>query len=105
MYVKGASPFETLANQTLIIKSDNLKELSVLKSKAPLAMDLSLPSLTSLETDLGLVWDIDGSFERELKNRVEAGCIRLQTWNGVNLQEVSRPWADHLVLPHDESMS
>ena len=96
--------FDIFCDDTLFIKSDNLKELSVLKSKKT-PMDLSLPSLTSLETDLGLVWDIDGSFERELKNRVEAGCIRLQTWNGVNLQEVSRPWADHLALPLDESMS
>ena len=96
--------FDIVSDETLIIKSDNLKELSVLKSKSS-PMDLNLPSLTSLETDLGLVWDIDGSFERELKNRVEAGCISLQTWNGVNLQEVSRPWADHLALPLDESMS
>ena len=38
----------------------------------------------SFETDLALAWVQEGSFEKELKTWVEAGCTSHQTWNSVN---------------------
>ena len=45
-----------------------------MKSKTT-PLDLSLPSLTSLETNLALAWDLDGSFEQELKNKEDQSIL------------------------------
>ena len=96
--------FEILPDEPLIVKSDALKELSVLRCKHT-QMDLFLPALTSLETDIGMPYDHDG-----MKKMVEAGCPLLLTWNGVNVKEVARQagsktWAEHLILPEFEDSS
>ena len=97
--------FEIDFDEPLIVKSDVLKELSVLRCKST-QLDLLLPSLTSLETDISLYFDPDGSLKMRMKRMVEAGCPLLHSWNGVNVNEVakeagSNTWADHLLLPDD----
>ena len=101
--------FEIVPDEALIVKSDTLTELSILKCKSSL-LDLSLSSLTSLETDISMITDWDGSEKKRMKNMVEAGCPQLLTWNEVNVQEVaqqaeSTTWAEHLVLPEDREDS
>ena len=94
--------FEIVPDAPLIVKSDALKDLSVLRSKNT-HLYLSLPSLTTLETDIDW-WDNDGSLKNRMKKMVETGCTLLHTWNGVNVKEVAKEagsdtWAEHLVLP------
>ena len=79
------------------MRSDRLKQVFLSASKS-MHMDLVLPSLTSLLTDIG----DSGSLPN--KKMVEAGCPLLNTWNGVNVKQVakqagSNTWAEHLVLP------
>ena len=101
--------FEIVPDEALIVNSDTLTELSILKCKST-QLDLSLSSLTSLETDISMIWDFDGSEKKRMKTMVEAGCPQLLVWNEVNVQEVaeqaeSTTWAEHLVLPEDREDS
>ena len=94
--------FEIFPDEPLIVTSDLLKDLSVLRSKNTL-LNLLMPSLTRLETDIDW-WDNDGSLKNRMKKMVEKGCPLLHTWNGVDVKKVAKwagsdSWAEHLVLP------
>ena len=66
-------------------------------------LDLVLPSLTSLETEIS-TYVFDHYVNTQMKQMVETNCPLLCTWNGVNVKEVAkkagaRNWAQHLTFP------
>ena len=92
----------TLANSGIVVHSDSLEQLSILDCKA-IKLDLKLPSLTSLETDIS-TYVFDHFVDKQMKQMVETNCPLLRTWNGVDVKEVAKKadsssWAEHLTFP------
>ena len=88
----------------LRVSSGTLKQLSFLECKV-IILDLDLPALTSLETDIS-TYVFDHYIDMPMKRMVETKCPMLQTWNGVNLKELavkvgSNSWAEHLSFPQN----
>ena len=91
-----------LAKSSIVIHSDSLEQLSILECKV-IKLDLKLPSLTSLETDIS-TYVFDHFVDEQMKQMVEANCPLLRTWNGVDVKEVAKKadsssWAEHLTFP------
>ena len=91
-----------LAKSSIVIHSDSLEQLSILDCKV-IKLDLKLPSLTSLETDIS-TYVFDHFVDEQMKQMVETNCPLLRTWNGVDVKEVAKKadsssWAEHLTFP------
>ena len=90
-------------SDTVMVHSETLKQLSVSKCKFT-KLDLVLPALTTLETELTIPMS-DPMFDQFIdKKMVERNCPLLCTWNGVDVKEVAkkageRYWAEHLTFP------
>ena len=90
-------------SETLMVHSETLKQLSVTECKF-IKLDLVLPALTTLETELRIPMNspmIDQFLDKKM---VERNCPLLCTWNRVNVKEVvkkagSSNWAEHLTFP------
>jgi len=94
--------FNVYAQNTLVVHSDRLKQMFLSASK-DMNMDLVLPSLTTLETEIDCkLWDGD-YINKQTKKMVEGNSPLLRTWNGVNVKDVAKKagtssWADHLMF-------
>ena len=93
---------ENEETKNLVVHSQRLKQLSILECKV-IKLDLVLPSLTSLETEIS-TYVFNHYVNKQMKQMVEANCPLLCTWNGVNVKEVAKKagvgnWADHLTFP------
>jgi len=89
-------------SNTLVVHSQRLKQMSILECKV-IKLDLVLPSLTSLETEIS-TYIFDHYIDKQMKQMVETNCPLLCTWNGVNVKEVAKKagagnWAEHLTFP------
>ena len=88
-------------SNTLVVHSQRLKQMSISECKV-IKLDLVLPSLTSLETEIS-TYVFDHYINKQMKQMVEANCPLLCTWNGVNVKEVAKKagagnWAEHLTF-------
>ena len=86
----------------LVVHSQRLKQMSILECKV-IKLDLVLPSLTSLETEIS-TYIFDHYIDKQMKQMVETNCPLLRTWNGVDVKEVAKKagagnWAEHLTFP------
>ena len=93
---------ELAESNTLVVHSDRLREVSILKSKV-IKLDLVLPSLTSLETEIS-TYIFDHYINKQMKLMVEENCPLLRSWNGVNVKDVAKKagaanWAEYLSFP------
>ena len=97
--------FNVHDSKTLVVHSDRLKQM-FLTASMDMNMDLVLPSLTSLETEIvkrKLMFRGGDYITKQTKKMVEENSPLLQTWNGVNVKDVAkkagaRSWAEHLTF-------
>ena len=98
------------SNEPLVVHSETLTQLRVSGGEKRgmglvARLDLVLPSLTILETELPLPSsEVDNFFDRKM---VETNCPLLCTWNGVDVKDVAKKagasnWAEHLTFPEPD---
>ena len=93
-----------VSSEPLVVHSETLTQLCVSECKH-IRLDLELPALTTLKTELTIPMSETGDFID--KKMVETNCPLLCTWNGVDVKDVAKKagasnWAEHLTFPEPD---